>query len=264
MKQFCLACLLGTLSMLGCGGSSTVGSGGESQNSTITSGNWYVETTSTAVPGTKAYIGGSLIQSGSTISGITHIENSVCYDLTQNVPFSGGVNRSLATLTSGSVSGQIIKVKATINNANTMTGTYSITGGCAGGDSGSTTATHVPSISGSWTATENGGGGAITVTGSIVQQATATSDGIFPLSGTLTFINSPCATDATIDSMSSFIVGDLIAVVANVNEVGGGQGHLEYYGYLNNPSTAKSLIGSYNMETTFCSAYLYDLNFVKQ
>ena len=252
--------------MVGCGGSSSGGNGGGgNQNSSITSGNWYVEATSTLLSGQKSYIGGSLIQTGTTIAGTTHIDNSNCYDLfDDDVPFTGTVSGSSVTLTSGSVTGQVIRVTGTITSANNISGTYTIRGGCADGDSGSIIGMHVPSISGTWKATEVSGSTTITTTAAITQQSTASADGSYPLSGTITFTNSPCATTATIDSIS-FVSGDIVAVSATTNESGGGHGQLIFVGYMNNPAAATALEGGYEFASGVCTqSTMTNLNFTKQ
>src|SRR4051812_847260 len=226
MKRLMLGCVLIVCSfMVGCGGSSSGGGGGGgSQNASITSGNWYVEATSQVSAGQKSYLVGGLVQTGTTISGTTHIDNSNCYDLfNDDVPFTGTVSGSNVTLTSASVTGQVIKVTGWITSASTGTGTYTITGGCANVDHGNITAMHVPAISGTWKATEVSGSTTITTTVNITQQATSSPDGSFPLTGTVTFTNSACAPTGTIDPMS-FTAGDIVAVALNTNEVGGGHG----------------------------------------
>src|SRR4051794_5880868 len=106
MKRFWLACVVITsLFMVGCGGSSSgSGGGGGPQNAIINNGNWYVEATSTMVAGQKSYLVGGLVQTGTTITGTAHIDQSNCYDLfNDDVPFTGTVSGSNVTLTSASV-----------------------------------------------------------------------------------------------------------------------------------------------------------------
>jgi hypothetical protein len=266
MKRLWMACVfvVGSLLMVACGGSSSGGGGGGgNQNSSLTSGNWYVEATSTVTVGAGAFIGGNLLQNGSTITGTMQILSD-CYDLLNSgVPFSGSVNGSSVVLTSGSVDGQVITVNATITNANTITGTYSIAGGCSAGDHGNITGTHVPSISGTWKATEVVGGTTITTSANITQ-GVARSDGTFALSGTVTFTNSSCAVTATIDGTNSMHFGDIVAVMATTNEAGGGHGDLFLVGLLDNPSTATTMTGLYSFDTGICAGTTNQLAFTKQ
>jgi hypothetical protein len=266
MKSFLLACVLVVCSfMVGCGGSSSGGGGGGgSQNASINSGNWYVEATSLVSAGQKSYILGGLVQTGTTISGTMHIDNSNCYDLfNDNVPFSGSVSGSTVTLTSASVTSQVIKVTGTITSASALTGTYTITGGCANGDHGSITAMHVPPISGTWKATEVSGSTTITTTVNITQQSTANPDGSFNLTGTVTFTNSPCATTGTINTVS-FTAGDVVAVAVDTNEVGGGHGQLVFFGYLGIPASQTAISGAYQYASGVCNGSTGNLNFTKQ
>jgi hypothetical protein len=265
MNRCCLFLLFTALLFaVACGGNgSTPGGGGGTHDATITSGNWYIVATSTAVAGQKSYVGGNLTQSGTTISGTMHVDNSSCYDLLTDVPMTGTISGSNVNLTSSSVNSQVIAVKGTVGT-NTITGTYTITGGCSDGDKGSVSAMFVPSITGTWKATETSGSTTVTTTATVTQGATATTDGIFPLSGTLNVTNPVCFTSATIDQTQSFMAGDIVAVYATTNDVGGGTGTFIYVAYLDNPGVAKSFSGMYQFESGVCSGTSGNLNFTKQ
>jgi hypothetical protein len=240
------------------GGSGTNGGGGGegSHDAVLKNGNWYIEATSQVVAGQKSHIGGNLTQSGTTLTGTMHINNSDCFNLFTNIPVTGSVSGTTATITSGSVDSQVITASANSINDSTMTGSYTIAGGCGGGDHGT--------IQAVWKATEAHGGVTTTTTATITQSTTANSDGVFLISGTINFTNGGCSTSATIDQEASFIAGDVIGVFANTSDIGGGQGSLVYAGFLDQAATATSFGGQYQYQSGVCNAVGGTLNFTKQ
>jgi len=252
--------------LVGCGGgggsSSTGGGSNGTSNSSVTSGNWSLVASSSVVANTS-YIGGSLTQSGSSLSATMHIDHSSCYELTTDVPLSGTITGSSFTLTSSIVNSQVITVTGTITNSSTLQGTYSIAGGCAAGDRGTVSGVLVPSVNGTWKATDSSTGTTVTITGTITQSATGTADGIFLLTGSFTYSGSPCSTGGTLLS-DSFIAGDVVGVDAQTNDTGGVKGETVLVAILNNPTSPTSFSGSYQILSGACSGETGTLNFVKQ
>jgi len=66
------------------------------------------------------------------------------------VTLTGAITGNSLTITSGAVNGQVISFTGTPTST-TLSGTYTITVGCAGGDHGNVSAFKVPSVTGNWT-----------------------------------------------------------------------------------------------------------------
>jgi hypothetical protein len=172
-----------------------------------------------------------------------------CYSSSQTVAFTGTVKGKNVTLTSASVGGQVISIIAT-GTAGSLTGSYSIAGGTTcNGDSGSLTATPVPSINGTWGGlilspggvSQGGSNAALAI--AFTQATNASSDGTFALTGTLTFTNSICSTGGTIPAGIAFIAGPYIVVNgASAND----GGSIYYTAFLNNPGSPTSMTGDYS------------------
>jgi hypothetical protein len=243
----------------GCGGGS---SNQTSANPlTIQAGNWSLIANSTKVAGAAAYLGGSLTQSGSTITGMMHIMGSTCFDPATGVAVTGTVSGNSVSFSSGSVAGQVLSAKLS-GTSSSLSGTYTINGGCSNGDAGNVAGTLVPSISGSWAGTIVSGSNTTTVTASLTQAATASSDGSFPVTGTLNFTGSPCSRAGSL--ANSFIAGPVVYVEAATQDMDGGTGHLYYAGLLSQPSTARSMDGAYAVDAGMCMGDTYTVSMTKQ
>jgi hypothetical protein len=123
--------------------------------------------------------------------------------------FTGTFRGDTLTLTSDKFNNQLVTVNA-IGSGNSLTGTYSVAGGCADGDNGTIAASYLPTLTGTWTGTlmnpdgtaipidpNNPGEGAVTASLTLTQSATATNGGGFPLSGTFS-TNFACFASGTI------------------------------------------------------------------
>ena len=207
-------------------------SGAQAQGLNI-AGNWQFTTTPT-VAGTPAItIAGSISQSGSSLSGAVHIDGSNCFDFPTTVGLTGTVTGGDISLTSTPVRGQVMTFSGAITN-NTFTGTYSINGGCADGEQGNLAGIIVPSITyGSVTSQLSGtfttsGGETFDVVADVTQSSSASSEGSFGITGTVTFRTS-CFSSGTIKSgtfpSGSYIVGASVAL-----EIETGNGTVTFLG----------------------------------
>jgi len=260
-----LSLLVGCLALLsGCGSNSA-------SNLALTQGNWSV----TAVPSAGAagtfYIGGNLTQTGNSLAGTLYVVNSGCFDPSTMVAFTGTVNGSNVTLTSPSVQSQVITIAAkgtasgTTATSSTMTGTYTVTGGCDDGDSGSINATTVPSINGTW----NGplpfsqGGANVTLALTLTQAATASTGsgvaGTFAIMGTGVFAQSSCSLSAAVSQ--AFIAGPYLVVNGSTDD-GGEFSYTQVL--LNNPASPTSMTGGYSVSGGNCDGDLGNPTFTKQ
>ena len=224
---------------------------GASNNMALTQGNWSMTATPSA--GATFYIGGNLTQSGTNLVGTMYVVNSLCYSSSQTVAFTGTVKGKNVTLTSASVGGEVITVTAT-GTAASLTGTYSIAGGTTcNGDNGTLTATPVPSISATWSGPITGSGGSnVTLAIAFTQAATASADGTFALTGNVTFTNSSCSLNGTVNG--SFIAGPYLVVNGLTNEVSGNTGDFTYtFVFLDNPASPTNMKGDYHIVDGDCA-----------
>lgn len=226
---------------------------GASNNLALTPGNWSMTATSSGTP--TFYIGGNLTQTGTNLTGTMHVANSLCYSPSQTVAFTGTVKGTKVTLTSDSVGGEVITVTAS-GTAGSLAGTYTIAGGTGTGCNGQTgtlAATPVPSISANWSGPITGSGGSnVTLAIAFTQAATASADGTFALTGNVTFTNSSCSVNGTVDS--SFIAGPYLVVNGTTTETDSSQGTFTYTQvFLNNAATPTSMQGTYSVTFGLCS-----------
>ncbi len=258
-----LACVF-VLALAGCGAG---------RNLALTQGNWAVTATSTNT-GTIAistfYIGGNLTQTGSSVSGTMYIVGSDCFDSAAPIAITGTVKEKKVTLTTASYQEQVITVTAsgTSNSgtsASTLSGTYTVTGGCAGGDKGTVTANAVPSISGTWNGTlalGTNGIAAPTLSIALTQAATASADGTFALTGAITYTNSGCSVSGTISSGT--LAGNFILINAFTIETDDSDGAFSYQNVLlDSPTAPKNMTGTYDVGSGLCPG-LQTLTLTKQ
>jgi hypothetical protein len=253
------SCLL----LSSCGGGSSSSNGPQG---TITNGNWSIAATST-VNGAILDIGGSLVQSGSSVSGIMHIFGSACFNpLTDDVVFTGSYTGDTLVLTSNSTYEQVVTVKVT-GTGGSLNGTYSIAGGCAVGDKGSFAAVYAPPITGTWGSTSTQGSATVTIVANLTEASVADAHGRFPLSGTLTYSGSPCSNAGTIavtSSTYSSVWGDTVFTFSATNDIGGSTGTLSYVGTIPTPASPATMTGSYNVTGGLCMFDSANFQFTKQ
>jgi hypothetical protein len=186
------AALLSLFALAGCGGNSST---------SITQGNWSFAATPSGQGTAPFYIGGNLTQNGSNLSGSMYVINS-CIDPSQQQTFSGTINAGKVTLTSAPDPADEVITMVLSANGSSLSGSYSITGGtCANGTSGTIGANPVASISGTWAGPLNDQNDpSATLSIALTQASTASADGTFALSGTLTYTNSLCEASGNITS----------------------------------------------------------------
>ena len=206
---------------VGCGSSSS-----SAPHSSITNGNWSFTGTSTVTSGLVLSIGGGLAQSGNVVSGtmLVSASNANCQSLfTSGIPVTGTFSGDTLTLTSANFSNQIVTVNAA-GSGNSLTGTYSVAGGCADGDKGTIAASYLPPITGTWTGTfmnpdgtvipidpNNPREGVETARLTLTQSATAT-DGYFPLSGTFETSFSCLGSGTIFGAGNAYVMGTSVVI----------------------------------------------------
>ena len=207
------------------------GCGMSSQPQPLPSGNWLI-VTKAATSTFSGALGGNLSQSGTSVTGVLHsIGFSRCYTpptpaimVQTNIPVSGTFENGSLHLVSNSVSGQVVTIDATYR-AGVLNGTYLLQGGCADGERGTVTAEPMPDLSGTWAGTSSSGA---RVTVNWQQQSSATTDGVFSMSGNISLSNGPgCYPSGTMamqagysqggEPIASFVTGHALSVAASDN-----------------------------------------------
>jgi|CZLA01.1.fsa_nt_gi hypothetical protein len=253
-----LLCAL-TLALTGCPAIS------DSSPIVLTTGNWSVTAISSNSAIGTVYVGGNLTQSGSDLSGTMYVVGSQCFDVSQPISFTGTVGGTNVTLVSADVNGQVFSVAATARTDSALTsGTYTIIGGCADGDNGTATANLVPSISGTWNGPITGSGGSsVTLSVALSQDAIASADGTFALTGSLVYTGSSCSVSGTI--LSAFVAGPYIVLNANTVETDDSTGSFSYNDVLLVDSQIPhNMRGSYQADSGLCAGDIQVLTLSKQ
>lgn len=179
--------------------------------------------------------------------------------------FSGtqsGTNLTLTT-TAANSSGNGATTKTSLmstSDGSSLTGTYSISGGCSSGDNGTVTGVLVPSLTGSWTGTIDGNNSE-TVSATVTQASSpgpaignygVTVNGdTYAFYGTVQFTGNQC-----LDAFSGTIPDNTDLSYVQGNEVGvtlfSNGSELVIAGLVNYPSTAKSVNLSYSIHGGAC------------
>jgi hypothetical protein len=140
---------------------------------------------------------------------------SSCYLGATLVPWYGDVETTTFNLNSFDVNAQFITVTGTKNSTGTtLTGTYSIAGGCANGAAGTITGTRYAPMNGTYSGT--GTPGAVQLT--LAESATGTGSGTFLITGTATFGGISCFSSGTLSGTSGSILGNAAILDFTTNE----------------------------------------------
>jgi hypothetical protein len=253
---------------------------GSSNNTALTQGNWSVTATSNgdavshnaqnnntrshnaeiANESSTFYIGGNLTQNGANLTGTMYVVGSGCFN-SAGVAFTGTVNGQTVTLTtdSPSLAGQVITVTATAASASSLSGTYTVAGGCDDGDSGTVSASAAVPITGTWAGSlsnceaEKNGCANANISFDMTQGTTAATDGGFPLTGSITYTNSGCSASGTITGGE--IYGSYLVLNATTVDPEDDEGGSFTYSQvlLNSASAPSSMTGNYQVNSGECN-----------
>ena len=248
-----LAGTLWTVSALvlcGCGGGRGTTTSGSPPPTPLffdTSGNWQFATTSTA-GAMSLSIAGSIDQSVTELSGAVHVNGSNCFDPLTTVRLTGTLTGNKILLTSTSIDGQVITLGGDITDT-AFTGTFTINGGCANGDQGNVTGAKIPSITSQLSGTFTASGREAFAVTAQVTQGSASSEGTFGITGTVTFgqscFSSGMITSGTFPS-GSFILGTSVAL-----EIETDNGTVAFHGTAN--QTTGEISGDYTVSGSTCN-----------
>lgn len=255
-----LSCSL-VLVLTSCGG---VTGASKSDPNSLTPGNWSLTATSSDPSVGEFQIGGNLAPNAGTLSPTMYISNSLCFDVTQPVSFTGTVQDQQVTLTSATVSGQVLTVVATETSSTALNGTYTIAGGCGSEDHGTVAANLVPSISGTWKGTVSGSGGSnVGLSIALTQASTASANGTYALTGNITYTGSTCSVSGTVND--AFIAGSSVLINGNTNETDGSDGSFAYDDVLlDNSQNPKHMTGTYLVDFGLCAGDFQTLTVTRQ
>lgn len=231
----------------GCGGSSSMtGTGTPASNYPSIAGNWSLIGDSQVIGG-GWLAGGSLTNTNGTASGVIHILDSACFQLTQDIPFTGTISTTgVVSFTSTPVSSQVVSVTGTIvtaGNEEVLTGSYSVVGGCANGDKGTVIGVTVATLTNTYSGTiVSASKISVPVTMTIAQTG-PNSDGFFLITGSATFTGSTCFSTGTISS--SEVAGDYTEAVLTTDK----GGSVNFIGGV----TGNTIVGIYRVTAGTCA-----------
>jgi hypothetical protein len=218
-------------------------------------GNWQFSTTSTAgMP--PATIAGGIDQSDSSVSGAVHVDGSKCFDRLTTIGLTGILTGSKISLTSVPVDGEVVTFTGSVSDDalngtdSAITGTYTVTGGCANGDHGNVTGLKIPFIANILNGTfTDSAGQTFAVAGDDAQFGAPSSEGSFGIEGEVTF-TTPCFSSGTITPgtfpSGSYIIGSSVAL-----EIETDNGTVTFLGTLNRDRNQIS--GNYTVAGGTCA-----------
>lgn len=261
LRFFCL--LLVSLCIVSCGGGGSSGTPGNPAPVADMNGNWELMATSTSFVDQKTIIGGHIDHTGTTVFGAIVPQSltgaTACFDGYGTVAVSGTVNRdgSSLSMTTQPLTGQVLTITGKASqDFKTVTGTYSIKGGCADGDRGDLSAWKVPPVTGTWKGTltypEPG-----TLTLNLTQRDEH-KEGVTTVSGTATISGWSCW-DPGVTTLN---FGGILASNMLVEAYQSSGAYFDYMSWSN--STGNSLTGTFYIEGGSCPPVSFDLTLTKQ
>lgn len=171
-------------------------------------GNWEFTTAGTAgtLPFTalRGYLreqAGDANQSHLTTAALQAEPASNCYDGATLVPLQGNTQSGKFAVQSFSVNGQYLDLVATEDSTIThLTGTFSVSGGCANGAAGTFTGIRYATIAGVYSGSLTGTGGIQATELALQQQVQGTGDGLFLVTGSANISGNSCFTSGTLNA----------------------------------------------------------------
>lgn len=255
-----IAVLFLLMMLLGCGATNmNMPLVPQAQQFSMAEGNWsFGASSSTHQSGGQFLIGGHLKQNGNAITGILHIASSRCFKVDKDIPISGTIEDGAANLTSLPVDHQVLHASLT-GHGSQMVGNYEFKGGCSDGDEGTLSGELVPAISGIWNAVDTQPDKSVSgVNLALAQSQNANGHGVFPLSGTFTFLGSACQVSGRITS--GYVAGNIVVINAETQEALGTHGSFRMEGDFS-AGHSPSITGAYNYGTGSCKDHAGVLTF---
>lgn len=187
-----------------------------------------------------------------------------------DIPVTGTSENGAVHLVSSSVSGQVVAIDATYRSG-ALSGTYSVQGGCADGERGTLSGETMPDLSGTWIGTTASG---VRVMVAWREQASATTDGVYSLSGTVSLSNGPaCYSSGTMalqagysqggEPMSSFATGNALSVAASDGS-GSEPVAIALAGFAHTANTPHTITGTFTLSGGSCTFAPQQITLQKQ
>ena len=255
MKSMMKILRLSTLVLLfSCGGGedpeSGGGGGGGTQNANI-AGNWQVNMASTISGISPMTLAGSITQSGSSVNGKVHVDGSNCFDRLTSIELTGTLTSRNLSLSSTSIDGQVLALTGRITSdpfTASLSGSYTISGGCAHGDQGIVAGFKVRSIGGTLRAEFESKSEEIWGGTAILTQSSPSPEGSFGIDGTVD-VSLRCFSGTIISGTfpsPSFILGTSAALNINTDD-----GTLIFEGTISDDGA--KILGFYNVVGGRCN-----------
>lgn len=192
-------------------------------------GNWVFATTPTASPTPFTGLSGFIDEqdqdpgTNDVATAALQAQPSNCYLGADTIPLEGTVQGTALGLHSFSVNGQYVTINATKNStATTLTGTYSVSGGCANGAAGTITGTRYAILNGTYTGSfTNSPAQGLQL--AVSQNTQGTGSGNFFVSGTAAFTGISCFTTGTMAADNGSIIGNMVVLTYTTNDPSGAQ-----------------------------------------
>lgn len=197
--------------------------------STTLTGNWVLQTTPTSSIAPFASLSGFINQettkygASNSLTAALEAQPDTCYLGADLIPLIGSVKGVDVGLHSFDVNGQYLTITGTGDSSGTtLTGTYSISGGCAKGAAGTFTGTRYGLLTGNYTGTFGANSAAGTQM-SLTQNVLGTGSGNFFVTGTATFSGISCFNSGTLTGGDGSIIGNTVQLNFTTNDANGAQ-----------------------------------------
>jgi len=234
-RRFLMTLVLGIVAFSAGCAKPAAGDGGTSTTSPVSdpnykfaTGNWVFS--ATAPGGTFATLSGFVDEQGGDpgtndfTTAAMQAQSSSCYSSSPILSFEGTVTNTTVSLTSFTEEGQVMTISATKNAAaNAVTGTYSVSGGCANGASGAFSGVLYQPLNGTYSSAVSSASPTPSVQLTLAQATQGDGSGISFLSGSASFQNISCFTGGTVSSPGSYVLGNRVSLSVRANDSAGSQ-----------------------------------------
>lgn len=156
---------------------------------------------------------------GNPLTSVFQVAPGTCYLGAGTLPIAGSVDKSILTAESFPVNGQSLHVSATENGTGTeLTGSYQVSGGCAGGDTGTLTGEKYDPLAGVYSGTIGIDQPAPVASLALMQAQLGDGRGYSDITGTATFTNIPCFASAALTAPNSYVVGKTVELTFTASD----------------------------------------------
>ena len=237
-----LICLtVATITSTGCGG--IVGSADSGAGSGATSvapnpnatGNWQITLTPTSggtlFPTLSGYIQDDVSDAGDskfTTEELIGHGASGCFVGPNPISGFGTIVGSKLSTSALSVNGQSFLLAGTLSStSSSLTGTYSVQGGCADGATGTIAGTRYSNVAGTFTGSVEGTSPAVGVQLNLTQNSAGNTNGVFEITGSAVFTGFTCFNSGTLTQPNGYVTGSTISLTYATNDPTGAQAILQ-------------------------------------